>query len=253
MGNLVNATAVPRNPDRSPNLVNYHQFIDTSIAPSVHALDRSTVSYCIKIAGVWYPLPTPIHPQWPMLPQILVVTEPSATTLGAPDDQFEQLDRLGSNQCESFISLPYPTASPTDDFSMYGVGVGSMSDNFNIPGSQPQPNYWSFGQDVVPDTEVDLPITTVAPVHNSSPTPANAAPTLGPNLCNQRFPCSNCSQTFKRDKDRIRHENNVHQLTIHLCPVVGCVKNLGPGYSRADKVTEHLWKAHGNLGYVKRT
>jgi hypothetical protein len=34
---------------------------------------------------------------------------------------------------------------------------------------------------------------------------------------------------------------------------VGCNKSEGVGYTRKDKLTEHLWKKHGNLGYVKRT
>jgi hypothetical protein len=28
----------------------------------------------------------------------------------------------------------------------------------------------------------------------------------------------------------------------------GCIKNQGAGYSRQDKLTENLWKKHGNLG-----
>ena len=65
-----------------------------------------------------------------------------------------------------------------------------------------------------------------------------------------------CSVTFKRDADRIRHDRAVHkvnQQTLHLCAVPGCPKGQGAGYSRADKVTEHMWKKHGNLGFVKRT
>jgi hypothetical protein len=39
---------------------------------------------------------------------------------------------------------------------------------------------------------------------------------------------------------------------LHLCPVAGCARSQGTGYSRADKVTGHLWKKHGDLGFVKR-
>ncbi|PMD27002.1 hypothetical protein NA56DRAFT_725824 [Hyaloscypha hepaticicola] len=65
-----------------------------------------------------------------------------------------------------------------------------------------------------------------------------------------------CSVTFKRDADRIRHERAVHKVNqqiLHLCAVPGCPKGQGAGYSRADKLTEHMWKKHGNLGFVKRT
>jgi len=68
-----------------------------------------------------------------------------------------------------------------------------------------------------------------------------------------RYNCSHCMRSFKRDSDRIRHENATHLGQVYLCPVAGCVKSQGQGYSRPDKVTEHLWKKHGNLGFVKRT
>jgi hypothetical protein len=63
-----------------------------------------------------------------------------------------------------------------------------------------------------------------------------------------------CFATFKRDPDRIRHEAAVHGINkaTYLCHVVGCNKSQGVGYTRKDKLTEHLWKKHGNLGYVKR-
>lgn len=72
-----------------------------------------------------------------------------------------------------------------------------------------------------------------------------------PILCHQ----FGCFATFKRDPDRIRHEAAVHGINkaTYLCHVVGCNKSQGVGYTRKDKLTEHLWKKHGNLGFVKRT
>ncbi|PMD27003.1 hypothetical protein NA56DRAFT_640802 [Hyaloscypha hepaticicola] len=71
------------------------------------------------------------------------------------------------------------------------------------------------------------------------------------------IPCHQfgCFATFKRDPDRIRHEAAVHGINkaTYLCHVVGCNKSQGVGYTRKDKLTEHLWKKHGNLGFVKRT
>ncbi|PMD27001.1 hypothetical protein NA56DRAFT_640801 [Hyaloscypha hepaticicola] len=65
-----------------------------------------------------------------------------------------------------------------------------------------------------------------------------------------------CSATFKREPDRLRHEAAVHGinqlLQLYLCPVIDCSKSQGSGYTRKDKLTEHLWKKHGNLGYAKR-
>jgi hypothetical protein len=68
-------------------------------------------------------------------------------------------------------------------------------------------------------------------------------------LCN--YPT--CRQTFKRDADRSRHEQSVHFKSpgLHLCPIAGCPKSYGKGYSRLDKVTEHLWRKHANLGFTK--
>jgi len=71
------------------------------------------------------------------------------------------------------------------------------------------------------------------------------------------IPCTQlgCFVTFKRDSDRIRHEAAIHGINqgLYLCPVNGCSKSQGIGYTRKDKLTEHLWKKHGNLGFVKRT
>ncbi|KAF4633286.1 hypothetical protein G7Y89_g4838 [Cudoniella acicularis] len=63
-----------------------------------------------------------------------------------------------------------------------------------------------------------------------------------------------CTKTFVRDYDRIRHEQTKHraQRGTYLCTIPGCRKSSGTGYSRPDKLTEHMWKAHSNLGYAKR-
>lgn len=72
-----------------------------------------------------------------------------------------------------------------------------------------------------------------------------------------KTPCTylGCSASFKRDSDRIRHDTTTHGVNqaLHFCPIAGCSKSLGvgQGYCRADKVKEHLWKKHANLGFVK--
>ena len=82
---------------------------------------------------------------------------------------------------------------------------------------------------------------------------AQAPPAL---LAAPSFPCTQlgCTRSFQRDSDRTRHQNTVHSARqgLHLCPVPGCPKSYGTGYSRTDKVTEHLWKKHGDRGYTKR-
>ncbi|KAE9373625.1 hypothetical protein N431DRAFT_338382 [Stipitochalara longipes BDJ] len=95
---------------------------------------------------------------------------------------------------------------------------------------------------------------------NTSP-PQNghaSAPLYVPNPVPQSLaviPCNYpaCNKTFKRVSDRSRHEYSVHFQTsgLHLCPIAGCPKNHGKGYSRPDKVMEHLWKKHADLGFTK--
>ncbi|CZT07828.1 uncharacterized protein RCO7_14939 [Rhynchosporium graminicola] len=87
---------------------------------------------------------------------------------------------------------------------------------------------------------------------NSLPVPAISFPAVSStrhNPCN--FP--GCYKIFKRASCHTRHENsvNISLPGLHLCPVPGCTKSLGEGYKRADKVTEHLWKKHANLGHTK--
>jgi hypothetical protein len=75
-----------------------------------------------------------------------------------------------------------------------------------------------------------------------------------PQVAIQTYPCSDCTRSFGRKPDRDRHITSVHGTSqiFYLCPVVNCPKSQGKGYSRQDKVTEHLWKKHANLGFTKR-
>jgi hypothetical protein len=81
------------------------------------------------------------------------------------------------------------------------------------------------------------------------------APTAERHASAAIFPCTHpgCNRTFKRRSDCIRHNTTVHGANqgLHLCPIAGCVKSQGAGYCRPDKVTEHLWKKHADLGYTK--
>lgn len=83
----------------------------------------------------------------------------------------------------------------------------------------------------------------------TGPTTHIPAPPVPQSICTQ-----GCGATFKRDSDRIRHEASIHGINglLHLCPVQGCSKSAGAGYTRKDKLTEHLWRKHGNLGFAKR-
>ncbi|KAH6680898.1 hypothetical protein B0J14DRAFT_558233 [Halenospora varia] len=68
-----------------------------------------------------------------------------------------------------------------------------------------------------------------------------------------RFACTLCPKTYKLDKDCKRHEKK-HRLAVTpiLCQIPGCAKGQGIGYTRKDKLTEHMWKAHRDVGFTKR-
>ncbi|PQE28747.1 C2H2 finger domain protein [Rutstroemia sp. NJR-2017a WRK4] len=64
----------------------------------------------------------------------------------------------------------------------------------------------------------------------------------------QRIVCTKCPKTFTRESDLNRHLTSVHKFgpqALHLCDIPGCPKSVAPGYSRRDKVVEHLKKVHG--------
>jgi hypothetical protein len=103
----------------------------------------------------------------------------------------------------------------------------------------------------VPHPDTNLPQAPPPPL----PLPSGLSPRSVRPPANPGIACSHttCSKTFTRDADRIRHESQVHrsQPGLHVCPIIGCPKSQGKGYSRADKVVEHLWKKHGDLGFIK--
>ncbi|TVY14171.1 hypothetical protein LARI1_G008616 [Lachnellula arida] len=101
--------------------------------------------------------------------------------------------------------------------------------------------------DTNPFLDLDIaPPIAPGTVAQPSSQPSNTQPVV---QCTQ----PGCPATFRRHYERSRHEataNGVKQ-GVHLCPVAGCSKSQGAGYSRADKVKEHLWKKHAGLGYTK--
>jgi hypothetical protein len=109
------------------------------------------------------------------------------------------------------------------------------------------PDFGAFGFGAFPDLSGSVAIQQAPP---SLPSAPQQPPTP------QRFHCAQvgCIKSFTRDSDRIRHQNAVHNARqgLYLCPVPGCPKSHGTGYSRADKVTAHLCEKHADLGYTKR-
>jgi hypothetical protein len=122
-----------------------------------------------------------------------------------------------------------------DDFPPFGM---RFDDAFNAPEFQANPGMLGISGPVPPIQ--------------------STAPALQPPSAHARIPCSilGCLVSFNRDGDRIRHEASVHGLNqvfqLYLCPIFTCPKSQGAGYTRKDKLTEHMWKKHSGLGYVKR-
>ncbi|KAH6714961.1 hypothetical protein BKA61DRAFT_721523 [Leptodontidium sp. MPI-SDFR-AT-0119] len=105
------------------------------------------------------------------------------------------------------------------------------------------------------DTDFNSTVRLSTSTSSGSLIPVAAPPASSEPITNTRTQCNflGCVRTFKRPSDRKRHEDSVH-LNVpgtYLCHVPGCPKSQGKGYKRADKVTEHLWKKHANLGYIK--
>ena len=131
----------------------------------------------------------------------------------------------------------------TDGFPPLGTGFYNQ---FNVAESQANP--------VVPGIPALIPLIQ-STVPALQPPPAF---TPGPAMNQNRIPCSilGCPVFFNRDGDRIRHEASVHgfnqALQLHLCPILNCPKSQGAGYTRKDKLTEHMWKKHSDLGFMKK-
>ncbi|KAH8689843.1 hypothetical protein BGW36DRAFT_411763 [Talaromyces proteolyticus] len=129
--------------------------------------------------------------------------------------------------------------------SMQHVNPGSAHLNgaFDIPDLGP--NFVCDDHDQL--TNATIP-TTIVLVPTRAPAATPTTRSMHLHRCN--FPT--CTRRFKRPSDLARHQYTVHlNVQGHHCPIVGCPKARGKGYSRADKVTEHLWRKHGDLGYVK--
>lgn len=69
-----------------------------------------------------------------------------------------------------------------------------------------------------------------------------------------RCPQTTCSLVFGRKSELERHFRTVHCGRFsYACNVNGCENNKGRGYSRVDKLREHLWRRHADLGFSRRS
>jgi hypothetical protein len=85
---------------------------------------------------------------------------------------------------------------------------------------------------------------------SSITTPTWATPTTLPEsslTARHHCPWAYCTSSFRRAADRNRHFVTKHGRPVkYFCPVSGCRRGRGlwRGYSREDKVTEHIKKVH---------
>ncbi|KAH7327062.1 hypothetical protein BKA65DRAFT_480782 [Rhexocercosporidium sp. MPI-PUGE-AT-0058] len=94
-------------------------------------------------------------------------------------------------------------------------------------------------------------------------TPLAAMPTLSP-VCDIALPSTfhihemkeyacpylTCLRSFTRPCDLLRH-SQIHTATKYHCLLPGCPAAGEGGYWGRAKLTEHLWKRHGDLGFCK--
>lgn len=171
-----------------------------------------------------------------------------------------------SRQGESWESLMLSSAVPQQQVVSSSYAISNIAQNYFLDHNP----FDHTGWDTICDAGLDDPQSAQPsepqmqntqmlvypfheiPVARTRPTqlqpPMARTPAL---LCTH----DECTKTFERKSDRARHSRTVHGVNrvLHFCPIQGCPKSQGhgQGYSRDDKVTEHLWKKHENLGYTK--
>lgn len=158
---------------------------------------------------------------------------------------------------------PRPGNPHQKHFSLFGFDQSSSQQDYEVfDFDQVDPNNGLSSQQ-----EISTQQNTLAPNVVQQQSFNNAtAPVQTPNVLNAvglsalRKVCTHhgCTRYFARDWERTRHERSKHGIgqTLRYCHVVGCVKHHARagarGFTRADKLTEHMWKKHADLGHVKR-
>jgi hypothetical protein len=161
-----------------------------------------------------------------------------------------------------FIADNTPAACFPIQESMVNQWYNPSALNFSSMVSESVPGVGVPTQPLFPEANFDFStISVLDPASILGPAPqyqaAQAVPAPVPAAAPIRgtIPCSIpwCTKTFRRKHEQVRHEASVHGINqgVHRCQVIGC-PSYGRGFSRKDKLTEHKWRKHANLGFVKR-
>lgn len=179
-----------------------------------------------------------------------------AATVGATSSIARSLYETGP--------VPFPSSSPSAPVTTQPdyVHFGSLSTSTSVAGAGLVPatlSPWVPSDGTI--GPVSMSTATIIPsINHGSLMATQPAIQTGPAAARRPFRCSTCNKRFTRYSDQQRHTNTVHRNILqaqglaqnqHFCHVPGCSKARGVGYSRADKLTEHMWKKHANLGYTK--
>jgi hypothetical protein len=142
---------------------------------------------------------------------------------------FGNYDMLPPNE---LALLGFSYSQGHQDQSMFSQNIMPLNDNFQQA-------------DTTPST-INLLAAANAP---TGPMAAiQGPPVVAQPALYQRIPCTLCVRTFGRQSDLTRHMTSVHNVgpqVLHFCTVLGCPKSIGAGFSRKDKVAEHLRRVHG--------
>jgi hypothetical protein len=156
--------------------------------------------------------------------------------------QYRNNDILSWNE----VPMPYDNYNilPPNEIAppSFGYGQGHQDEFMSLQNRAIDDNFRQFDNTanmMAFPAAANVPTGPVAAI-SGPPAPIQSAP-------HQRVPCTLCPGTFGRTSDLTRHITSVHHVgprVLHLCTVLGCPKSFGTGYSRQDKLKEHLKKAH---------
>ncbi|KAN0119770.1 hypothetical protein V8E51_001978, partial [Hyaloscypha variabilis] len=170
-------------------------------------------------------------------------------SLGVGQAAYEKLKSEPTAVQEPIFGLSNSMSNLTADFSFNSYPLFQPDHGaFDVVGRQGLPIQQNLGQAYQHSIQFA-----------QDQTPIVNHPTLSqqPTLDSQTFVCSfgDCDRSFRRKSDLARHRKTVHGVNHvkYFCQIPGYPKAQGQfqGYSRDDKLREHLWKKHGNLGFTK--